>query len=182
MHTHSVAIIGTGFMGPAHTEALRRLGITVAGILGSSAQKSRSAAAALGIPRAYADLDALLADDEIDAVHITSPNRYHFEQASRVLAAGKHVHCEKPLAMTAAESAQLVALARDSGVAAGVNYNMRFYPLNVEVRERIGRGDLGDVLSVQGSYVQDWLLYDTDYNWRVLGEEGGKLRAVADIG
>ena len=182
MHTLSVAIIGTGFMGPAHTEALRRLGITVAGILGSSAQKSRTAATALGIPKAYADLDELLADDEIDAVHITSPNRYHFEQASRVLAAGKHVHCEKPLAMTAAESAQLVALAKESGVAAGVNYNMRFYPLNVEVRERIGRGDLGDVLSVQGSYVQDWLLYDTDYNWRVLGEEGGKLRAVADIG
>ncbi|MBI1299590.1 gfo/Idh/MocA family oxidoreductase [bacterium] len=182
MHTFSVAIIGTGFMGPAHTEALRRLGITVAGILGSSAQKSRTAATALGIPRAYADLDELLADDEIDAVHITSPNRYHFEQASRVLAAGKHVHCEKPLAMTAAESAQLVALAKESGLAAGVNYNMRFYPLNVEVRERIGRGDLGDVLSVQGSYVQDWLLYDTDYNWRVLGEEGGKLRAVADIG
>jgi predicted dehydrogenase len=182
MKPFSVAIIGTGFMGPAHTEALRRLGITVAGILGSSAQKSQTAATALGIPKAYADLDELLADDEIDAVHITSPNRYHFEQASRVLAAGKHVHCEKPLAMTAAESAQLVALAQDSGVAAGVNYNMRFYPLNVEVRERIGRGDLGDVLSVQGSYVQDWLLYDTDYNWRVLGEEGGKLRAVADIG
>lgn len=182
MHSFNVAIVGTGFMGPAHTEALRRLGIHVAGILGSSAEKSRQAAQDLGIPRAYADLDELLADDTIQAVHITSPNRYHFDQASRVLRAGKHVHCEKPLAMTAQESAALVELARESGLAAGVNYNMRFYPLNLEVRERIAQGDLGRLFSIQGSYVQDWLLYATDYNWRVLGEEGGKLRAVADIG
>jgi predicted dehydrogenase len=169
-------------MAPAHTEALRRLGVTVAGILGSSAEKSQRAATALGIPRAYRKLDELLADADVQVVHVTSPNRWHFAQASALLRAGKHVLCEKPLAMNAAESAALVELARQSGCAAGVNYNIRFYPLCLEARERVARGDLGDVLSVTGSYVQDWLLYPTDYNWRVLESEGGALRAVADIG
>ena len=182
MSVSNVAIVGTGFMGPAHTEGLRRLGINVAGILGSSSEKSRRAAADLGIPKAYSDLSDLLADEEIDAVHITSPNRHHFEQASQALQAGKHVHCEKPLAMTSAESGALVKLASESGLAAGVNYNMRFYPLNWEVRSMIQSGALGRIHSITGSYVQDWLLYPTDYNWRVLSGEGGKLRAVADIG
>lgn len=182
MHKIKVAVVGTGFMGPAHTEALRRLGIQVAGILGSSAEKSQRAAQNLGIPKAYGNYDELLADEEIHAVHVTSPNRYHFEQASRALKAGKHVHCEKPLAMTAAESRALMQLAKESGLAAGVNYNMRFYPLNLEARDMIQRGAIGEVFSIYGSYVQDWLLYPNDYNWRVLDTEGGKLRAVADIG
>lgn len=182
MQTISAAIIGTGFMAPAHTEALRRLGVTVTGILGSSAEKSQRAAAALGIGRAYRNLDELLADTDVQVVHVTSPNRWHFAQASALLRADKHVLCEKPLAMNAGESAALVELARQSGCAAGVNYNIRFYPLCIEARERVARGDLGDVLSVTGSYVQDWLLYPTDYNWRVLESEGGALRAVADIG
>lgn len=182
MSVSNAAIVGTGFMGPAHTEGLRRLGINVAGILGSSAEKSRSAAADLGIPKAYSSFSELLADGEIEAVHITSPNRHHFEQASGALRAGKHVHCEKPLAMTSAESGELVKLASESGLAAGVNYNMRFYPLNWEVRSMIQSGALGRIHSITGSYVQDWLLYPTDYNWRVLSAEGGKLRAVADIG
>ena len=182
MSVSNVAIVGTGFMGPAHTESLRRLGINVAGILGSSAEKSQRAAADLGIPRAYSDFADLLADGEIESVHITSPNRHHFEQTSQTLQAGKHVHCEKPLAMTSAESGALVQLASESGLAAGVNYNMRFYPLNWEVRSMIQSGTLGQIHSITGSYVQDWLLYPTDYNWRVLSSEGGKLRAVADIG
>ncbi|MDE0182491.1 MAG: Gfo/Idh/MocA family oxidoreductase [Caldilineaceae bacterium] len=182
MRVFNVAIVGTGFMGPAHTEGLRRLGMNVAGILGSSAEKSRRAAHDLGIPKAYDSYAELLADGEIEAVHITSPNRHHYAQASKALRAGKNVHCEKPLAMTSAESGALCDLARDSGLAAGVNYNMRFYPLNWEVRAMVRSGALGRIHSVYGSYVQDWLLYPTDYNWRVLSEEGGKLRAVADIG
>ena len=182
MQTISAAIIGTGFMAPAHTEALRRLGVTVAGILGSSVEKSQRAAAVLGIPRAYRNLEELLADADVQIVHVTSPNRWHFAQASALLRAGKHVLCEKPLAMNAGESAALVELARQSGCAAGVNYNIRFYPLCLEARERVARGEVGEVLSVTGSYVQDWLLYPTDYNWRVLESEGGALRAVADIG
>ena len=182
MRVFNVAVVGTGFMGPAHTEGLRRLGMNVAGILGSSAEKSRRAADELGIPKAYGDFAELLADGEIEAVHITSPNRHHFAQASGALKAGKHVHCEKPLAMTSAESGALRQLASESGLAAAVNYNMRFYPLNWEARALIRSGALGRIHSIYGSYVQDWLLYPTDYNWRVLRDEGGALRAVADIG
>ncbi|RME77251.1 MAG: gfo/Idh/MocA family oxidoreductase [Chloroflexi bacterium] len=182
MKNPGVAIVGTGFMGPAHTEGLRRLGIKVVGILGSSPEKSRLAAEKLGIPKAYRSYDEVLADDEVHVVHITTPNRFHFDQASRALKAGKHVLCEKPLAMTSAESAALVQLANETGLVAGVNYNIRFYPLNLEAREIVRRGDLGDIFSIYGGYVQDWLLYPTDYNWRVLADEGGKLRAVADIG
>jgi predicted dehydrogenase len=182
MHNLRVAVVGTGFMGPAHVEALRRLGVPVTGILGSTPEKSQAVAERLGLPKGYATYADLLADPEVDAVHLTTPNRLHFEEARGALAAGKHVICEKPLAMNSAESAQLVELARQSGLAAGVNYNIRFYPLCLEARERVRSGGLGDIYSIQGSYVQDWLLYPTDYNWRVLVEEGGPLRAVADIG
>jgi predicted dehydrogenase len=177
-----VVVVGTGFMGPAHTEALRRLGLTVVGILGSSPEKSRRAASALGLVKGYASFDDVLADPDVQSVHLATPNRLHYGMAKAALLAGKHVLCEKPLAMTPVESAELVELAERSKVAAGINYNMRFYPLCLETRERIRRGDLGEIYSVQGSYVQDWLLYPTDYNWRVLAEEGGALRAVADIG
>lgn len=182
MYNLGAAVIGTGFMGPAHTEGLRRLGIRVVGILGSSAEKSRHAADTLGLEKAYPDLEALLQDREVQAVHITTPNRLHFEQASRCLQAGKHVLCEKPLAMNAVESAELVKLAEKSGMAAGVCYNLRFYPLNFEARHLVQSGELGDVISIYGSYVQDWLLYPTDYNWRILAEQGGKVRAIGDIG
>ncbi len=182
MYNLNAAIVGTGFMGSAHAEALRRLGVNVIGIVGSSAAKSERAAATLGLARAYCSLEELLADAEVQIVHITSPNRFHFAQACAALDAGKHVLCEKPLAMNTEESAALTALAAQSGCAAGVNYNIRFYPLCIEARERIAHGELGQVLSVTGSYVQDWLLHPTDYNWRVLESEGGALRAVADIG
>jgi predicted dehydrogenase len=123
-----------------------------------------------------------LSDERAQAVHITTPNRHHFEQASRALRAGKHVLCEKPLAMDSEQSAALVELAAQSDLAAGVNYNVRFYPLCLEARELVARGDVGQVYSVRGSYVQDWLHAPTDYNWRVLADQGGELRAVADIG
>ena len=170
-------------MGVTHVEALKRLpGVEVAGILGSSPEKSKRAAESLSLPRGYESFDALLADESVNAVHITTPNRVHFETAKAALEAGKHVLCEKPLAMNTEESAALVELAASKQLAAGVNYNIRFYPLCVEARERVRSGDIGDVYSVFGSYVQDWLLHDTDYNWRVLAEEGGELRAIADIG
>ncbi|HXY39607.1 MAG TPA: Gfo/Idh/MocA family oxidoreductase, partial [Vicinamibacteria bacterium] len=122
-------------------------------------------------------------DPAVQSVHLTTPNKLHFEMAKAALEAGKHVVCEKPLAMNSKETAELVALAgRHPRQAAAVNYNLRFYPLNLEARERVRGGQLGRVHHVAGSYIQDWLLLDTDYNWRVLAEEGGALRAVADIG
>jgi predicted dehydrogenase len=176
------AIIGTGFIAPVHVEALRRLGRPVVGILGSSAEKSRAAAAELGIPKAYNTYEELLADTAVCVVHVASPNRLHFEQCRLALEAGKHVICEKPLAMSSQETADLVNLAEQTNRVAAVCYNVRFYPLCLEARQRLADGQLGRIYQVTGSYVQDWLLYDTDFNWRVLAEEGGALRAVADIG
>lgn len=182
MNDIGVAVVGTGFIGPVHVEGLRRAGQHVVGILGSTPEKSRQAAAMLGLETAYGDLDELLSDRRVGSVHLTTPNRLHFEQASRVLNAGKHVMCEKPLAMNSVETAQLVALAAKAGVAAGVAYNIRFYPLCHEAAARIRERKIGQVLHVAGSYVQDWLLKETDFNWRIQASEGGELRAVADIG
>jgi predicted dehydrogenase len=177
------AVVGTGFMGAVHTEALSRAGVTVTGILGSSEAKSRAAAERWGVPRAYGSFEAVLSDPEARVVHLGVPNRLHAPMATAALEAGKHVLCEKPLAMTADESASLAALARSRPrQVAVVCYNVRFYPLCIEARELVRRGELGRVLHIGGSYVQDWLLLPTDYNWRVLVEEGGALRAMADIG
>jgi predicted dehydrogenase len=182
MQSLGVAVVGTGFIGPVHVEALRRAGQRVVGILGSTPEKSCQAADELGIDTGYASFDDVLRDPHAAAVHITTPNRFHFELASRALRAGKHVLCEKPLAMNSRESAELVRIAADSGCAAGVAYNVRYYPLCRESREQVRAGAVGAVHHVCGSYVQDWLLYPTDFNWRVLAEDGGELRAMADIG
>jgi predicted dehydrogenase len=182
MRNIGVAVIGAGFIGPVHVEALKRIGVNILGILGISDEESRQAAEALGLPRAYLSLDEVLQDPLVQAVHIATPNRLHYQMARTALEAGKHVMCEKPLAMDPRESAELVALAQQTRLAAGVNYNVRYYPLCLEARAMVDRGEIGEVFSVCGSYAQDWLLYPTDYNWRVLAEEGGPLRAVADIG
>ena len=183
MGSIGAAVIGAGFMGPVHTEGLRRAGVSVRGILGVDEDESRRAAEALGLATAYGSFEEVLADEQVQSVHLAVPNRLHYAMAKRALEAGKHVLCEKPLSMTSAESAELVELAAARPhQAAGVNYNMRFYPLCIEARDRVAAGEIGEVFHVTGSYVQDWLLYETDYNWRVLAGEGGELRAVADIG
>jgi predicted dehydrogenase len=176
------AVVGAGFIGPVHVEALKRLGINIAGILGISQEESESAARNLNLPQAYDSFEQILKDDSVQAVHITTPNRLHYDMAQKALKAGKHVMCEKPLAMNAQESAELVKIASQSGCVASVNYNIRYYPLCLDASDKVKLGYVGDIFSVCGSYVQDWLLYPTDYNWRVLAEEGGALRAIADIG
>jgi predicted dehydrogenase len=176
------AVIGSGFIGTVHVEALRRIGVRVTGVLGSSPDRGASAAEELGLPRSYASLGDLLADDAVRVVHVTSPNELHHPQVKTILAAGRHVVCEKPLAMTSAESAELVDLAAASGLVNAVNFNLRFYPLNQHVAGLVGEGGLGDVRLVTGHYFQDWLLFDTDWNWRLEKERGGALRAVGDIG
>jgi predicted dehydrogenase len=176
------AVIGTGFIGAVHVEALRKIGVQVRGVLGSTPERGAARADALGVRHAYASLDEILADASVDVVHVTSPNHLHVPQASAILAAGKHVVCEKPLAMTATESAELVRQADASGLVNAVNFNIRFYPLHQHVREIVADGDLGDVRFVTGHYFQDWLLHDTDWNWRLEPDKGGALRAVGDIG
>ncbi len=183
MTRSGVAVVGAGFMGGVHVEALRRAGCEVVGVLGVSEAETLRFTAATGTAKGYGSLAELLADRAVQSVHITTPNRLHFEMAKAALEAGKHVVCEKPLAMTSRQTAELLALARTRArQAAAVNYNMRFYPLAIEARERVRGGQLGAIHHVTGSYLQDWLLLATDYNWRVLAEEGGELRAVADIG
>jgi len=176
-------IIGTGFIGPVHAEALARLGIRVTAVCGS-ARGAAAMAGRFGVPEVYADYDhqSLIESKAVDVVHITSPNRFHHAQALAVLKARKHCVCEKPLAMTTAETAEIVRAAARSRRTLAVNYNVRFYPAVLKLRRLIARGELGRIAHVHGSYFQDWLLRDTDYNWRLLPSEGGKLRAVADIG
>jgi predicted dehydrogenase len=176
------AVIGTGFIGTVHVEALRRIGVDVRGVLGSTPERGQARADALSVRHAYGDLDEILADPSVDVVHVTSPNNLHVPQATAILRAGKHVVCEKPLALTATESAGLVREAAASGKVNAVNFNIRFYPLHQHIRERIAAGDLGEIRLVTGRYFQDWLLHDTDWNWRLEPDKGGALRAVGDIG
>ncbi len=176
------AIVGTGFIGTVHLWALRRLGVEVRGILGSSPARGEERAAALGVARAYGSLDELLADDSVEVVHVTSPNHAHYPQVKAILLAGRHVICEKPLAMTAVQSAEMVELAQASGKVAAVCYNIRFYPLNQHAHRLVRDGGLGDVRFVTGHYHQDWLAKPTDWNWRLETETGGDLRSVGDIG
>jgi len=176
------AVIGSGFIGTVHIEALRRIGVQVHGLLGSSAERGAERAQRVGLRRAYASLDELLDDEGVEVVHVTSPNNLHHPQVKQILSAGRHVVCEKPLAMTSQESAELVALAEGSTKVAAVNFNIRFYPLNQHLRQFIAEGGIGDVRLITGHYFQDWLLYDTDWNWRLEPQHGGAMRAVGDIG
>ena len=176
------AVIGTGFIGTVHVEALRRIGVNVLGVLGSSPERGAARADALGVPKAYVSLDELLADEAVDVVHVTSPNDLHVDQAAAALRAGKHVVCEKPLAMTAEASASLVELAAGTDLVNATNFNIRYYPLNQHARSLVADGGLGDVRLVTGRYFQDWLLLESDWNWRLQPDRGGALRAVGDIG
>jgi predicted dehydrogenase len=176
------AVVGTGFIGAVHVEALRRLGVQVHGVVGSSRERAAARSRDLGLPPAYESLEAMLNDKRVDVVHITSPNHLHHAHAKAALAAGKHVVCEKPLAMTPGESADLLRLGEQSGRVHATNFNLRFYPVCQHVHGMIKERALGEVRLVSGHYLQDWLLLETDWNWRLEPELGGELRAVADIG
>ena len=177
-----VAVIGTGFMGAAHTEALRRLGFTVRGIAGRTPESARAAADELSIGTAYPSVEALLADDSVTAVHVTSPNDVHAEQVEAALRAGKHVMCEKPLGVSSGDTARLLGLARSSGLAHATCFNIRYYPHNQNAAGMVREGRIGSPRFLTGGYHQDWLLLETDWNWRLVSDRQGTLRAVADIG
>jgi predicted dehydrogenase len=178
----NVGVVGIGFIGLAHIEALRRLGINVAGVVGSDSAELASKAASLRLPRVYTSFAALIADPRINVVHLSTPNHLHYQHARAALLAGKHVICEKPLALTSRESAELVKLAGERGLVNAVNFSLRFYPVCHQARALVSTGEVGDVWMLKGSYLQDWLLLPSDWNWRLEPELGGELRAVADIG
>lgn len=175
-------IVGTGFIGPAHLEALRRNNIKVVGLAESTPELAQKKAQELGIEKGYPSFEAMLDDPEITVVHLATPNYLHFRQAQAALRAGKHVVCEKPLAMNTQESAELVRLAAETKRVNAINFNLRFYPIVQQARSMVQAGQLGDLFVLHGSYLQDWLLLPTDWNWRLEPQLGGTLRAVADIG
>ena len=177
-----VGVVGTGFIGPAHVEALRRLpNIEVVALCEVNIELASSKAAQLGIERPCT-FDELLAMPDIQCVHICTPNFLHYEQSKAALLAGKHVVCEKPLAKDLHEAEELVALAAKTGLVNAVHFNLRYYPLVRQMKMMREKGELGDIYSVIGSYLQDWLFYATDYNWRLEPDKSGDSRAIADIG
>jgi predicted dehydrogenase len=183
MRKLQTAIIGTGFMGKVHAEGIRRLGnVEIAGVAASNDDKAREFGHTIGVERATGDYRELLADSAIDAVHILTPNALHHPMCKAALQAGKHVLCEKPFTVTTAEARELAELASKSGLANCIEHNLRYYPVVQQMRCMIENGELGHILIAQGTYSQDWLLYDTDWNWRVDAKENGALRAVGDIG
>ena len=176
-------IIGSGMMGPIHTEALRRLGnVEVIALAEANDDLARAKAEQLSIPKAYGDYTKLIADPDVEVVHNCTPNKLHFEVSKAIMAAGKHVVSEKPLAMTAAESKELVDLAAKAGVVNAIDFNYRNYPLIQHMKAMVAKGDLGKIFLIHGSYLQDWLYLETDYNWRIEPDNGGESRAVGDIG
>ncbi|MPQ99729.1 gfo/Idh/MocA family oxidoreductase [Modestobacter sp. I12A-02628] len=175
-------IVGVGFMGTVHARAVRRNGGVVSRICGSTPESSRAGAERIGAEFAASSVDELLAADDVDVVHVCTPNATHATLVRAAIAAGKHVVCEKPLAVDATEAAELVALAAEAGVTATVPFVYRFYPTVREARSRVADGTAGPVRLLHGSYLQDWLAEDTDDNWRVDTTAGGASRAFADIG
>jgi predicted dehydrogenase len=177
------AIVGTGFAGSVHVDALSRLrDVDLIGVLASTAERARDAAERLHTARAYASLAQVLDDDDLDVIHNCTPNVFHAEVTTAALAAGKHVLSEKPLAMDSAETSALVSAASSAGVVTGVCFNYRHFPLVQQIRAELGSGAYGAVHLVRGAYLQDWLLFADDWNWRLESERAGSTRAVGDIG
>ena len=183
MRKLKTAIIGTGFMGKVHAEGIRRLGnVEIAAVAASSEDKARLFGESIGVDRTTGDYHTILADPSIQAVHILTPNALHFPMCKAALQAGKHVLCEKPFTVSVQEARELVALAAEKKAVNCLQHNLRYYPVVQHIRRMIEAGELGEILIAQGTYSQDWLLYDTDWNWRIEAKDNGRLRAVGDIG
>lgn len=177
-----MGVVGTGFIGPAHIEALRRLpNIEVVALCEVNIELATTKAAQLGIERPCT-FEQLLAMEDIACVHICTPNFLHYSQSKAALLAGKHVVCEKPLAKDLHEAEELVQIAESTGLVNAVHFNLRYYPLVRQMKMMKEKGELGEVYSIMGSYLQDWLFYETDYNWRLEPDKSGDSRAIADIG
>ncbi|HUC92464.1 MAG TPA: Gfo/Idh/MocA family oxidoreductase [Paenibacillus sp.] len=177
------AILGAGFIGKAHIEAIRRLGfVDIVAVAQQDRNSAEETAAALHIPKAYGNYLDMLKDKEIDVVHNCTPNHLHYETNRQVLLHGKHLLSEKPLTLTSAEAKDLYQLAEQKDLVTGVHFNYRQFPMVQHLRGMVQDGELGDIRVVRGHYLQDWLLYETDYNWRIEPEYGGATRAIGDIG
>ena len=182
MRKLKAGVVGIGFIGAVHVEALKRIGQVEVAAICSSSPNGQDKANQMGVSKCYSSYDDLVNDPDIDCIHICTPNSMHYDQAKKALLAGKHVVCEKPLTTTVEEAEELISLAGEKKLVHSTNFNMRFYPLRFELRSLIASNELGEIYSINGSYEQDWLFYDTDYSWRLETELSGSSRAVADIG
>jgi predicted dehydrogenase len=177
-----IAVAGTGFIGRVHARSARLAGAELAGVAASSAGSAERAAAELGAARAFASADEMVTADGVDVVHLCTPNHLHEPLALAALAAGKHVVCEKPVALDLAGARRIAEAAAEAGRVVAVPFVYRFHPLVREARARVAAGELGPVRLLHGTYLQDWLLGADDTNWRVDAALGGASRAFADIG
>ena len=178
-----MGLVGPGFVGAHHIDAVRRLGyVDVVALAASSEASARRKADALGVPKAYGSFEALIADPDVHVVHNTTPNYLHGPVIMAALARGKHVISDKPLAMTGEEARRLWEAAANAGVVHAVTFNYRGNPLVQHARAMIAQNEIGPVHFVHGSYLQDWLLKPTDYSWRLEPEKGGASSAIGDIG
>ena len=178
-----MGIVGAGFVGPHHVDAVRRLGfVDVVAVAGSSQASAEKKAEALGARKAYGSYEALLNDPDIQVVHNATPNYLHYPVNAAAIAKGKHVVSDKPLAMTAAEAKKLLDQATKAGIVHAVTFNYRGNPLVQQARHAIAKGDIGKPHFLVGQYLQDWLLKDTDYSWRLEPDKGGASSALGDIG
>jgi predicted dehydrogenase len=183
MEKIKVGLVGTGYIGVVHLEILRRLpGVDVVAIADTNEKLARAAADRLGVPKVYPSGDELIADPAVQVVHNCAPNNAHFALNKQALEAGKDVLSEKPLALDAAESAELVRLAAKHKALTGINFCYRYYPVVQEASARVRRGDLGEVRALMGHFLQDWLFYDTDYSWRLDPSVAGAANVIADLG
>ncbi|MBT2744922.1 MULTISPECIES: Gfo/Idh/MocA family oxidoreductase [unclassified Lysobacter] len=183
MRTLRAGLVGAGFIGPWHVDAIRRLGhVEIAALAGSDLPRAQARARELAIPQAYADWRSLVEDPRIDVVHIATPNRLHYPIALAAIANGKHVVCDKPLADTVEQARELLAAARAAGVFHAVTFNYRGNPLVQQARAAIAAGQIGKPHLVHGQYLQDWLLHDSDWSWRLEPDQPGASLALADIG
>ncbi len=178
------AVLGMGFIGVSHMEAIRRIGYAeMAAVADTHYELAKSKADEYNIPKCYNTIEELLFDDEIDVIHNCTPNFLHTEINKKIIEAGKHIFSEKPLAMNHEESEELLALlSKKPKIVHGVNFCYRMNPLVLDMKEKVKNGEIGKPMLVHGSYLQDWLLYDTDFNWRIEPDICGKSRCVADIG
>ena len=177
-----IAIIGTGMIGAVHRRAALLAGAEIRGVAASSPQRARDVAQAWNVPRAYRDIEEVVADPQVQVVHVCTPNHLHRPMAQAALEAGKHVVCEKPLATTLEDARALATLAAAGGLVATVPFVYRYHPVVREARARIAQGELGPLRLIHGSYLQDWLLDPASNNWRVDPALGGTSRVFADIG
>jgi predicted dehydrogenase len=180
--TVRTGLVGGGFMGRVHAAAARRAGAQLTAVASSSRGRAEAVARELGVARVEDDAAGVFAASDVDVVHICTPNATHAPLAAAALAAGKHVVCEKPLATTVADARALARAAKDAGVVAAVPFVYRYHPMVREARARVASGRIGTLLTLDGSYLQDWMLRQNDDDWRADAATGGPSRAFADIG